>query len=98
MYQLINRESDIALSIVQFLKYQQEYHQNIASILTELLPEVDTLLANSNNKPVYGTDLAEHLNASERTIAYPLELCVCGLLETALKEEGLFRIAGSKEL
>lgn len=46
-------------------------------------------------KPVFGLSLEEHLKLTGRKIAYPLELCVCVLLEVGLEEEGLFRIAGS---
>jgi len=68
----------------------------ISNTLSNLLPEVEAALANASNKPVFGTDLAEHLTSTGRTIAYPLEYCVCCLLETGLMEEGLFRIAGSE--
>uniref|UniRef100_A0A8C7QM59 Rho GTPase activating protein 17b n=1 Tax=Oncorhynchus mykiss TaxID=8022 RepID=A0A8C7QM59_ONCMY len=44
-------------------------------------------------KPAYGTALEEHLKRSNREIALPLEACVMMLLETGMKEEGLFRIA-----
>lgn len=57
------------------------------------------LLLNTDNsfmKPVFGLSLEEHLKITGRKIAYPLELCVCVLLEVGLEEEGLFRMAGSK--
>ena len=45
-------------------------------------------------KPVFGCDIDEHLRVSRRSIALPIEICVCTLYETAMDEEGLFRIAG----
>lgn len=48
----------------------------------------------SSVKPVFGYPLEEHLRVTGRTIAFPVELCVCTLHELALNEEGLFRIAG----
>lgn len=48
----------------------------------------------SSVKPVFGYPLEEHLRVTGRTIAFPIELCVCTLHELALNEEGLFRIAG----
>uniref|UniRef100_A0A3B3UCN2 Rho GTPase activating protein 17a n=1 Tax=Poecilia latipinna TaxID=48699 RepID=A0A3B3UCN2_9TELE len=44
-------------------------------------------------KPAFGTALDDHLKRSGREIAVPMEACVMMLLETGMKEEGLFRIA-----
>lgn len=95
MYALLARESEISRLIVNFLNHQKEYHKSIYDILDELVPGVDAAIMASAHKPVYGVDLAEHLSTTKRKIAYPIELCVCGLIETGLDEEGLFRIAGS---
>lgn len=46
-------------------------------------------------KPVYGCPLEDHLQSSEREIAYVIEVCVSILYHHGLEEEGLFRIAGS---
>lgn len=43
---------------------------------------------------MYGLDLEEHLQVTGRKIAFPIELCVCALLELGMEEEGLFRLAG----
>lgn len=51
---------------------------------------------NSNMKPVFGWPLEDHLRITSRKIAYPLEICVCVLLELGMKEEGLFRMAGGE--
>lgn len=47
-------------------------------------------------KPVFGFPLEDHLRVTNRTIAYPIELCVCALLELGMDEEGLFRVAGGE--
>jgi hypothetical protein len=91
MYALIARESEISKLVVDFLNIQKDYHSSVHSILCELISNVETCVATSYHKPVYGQDLEEHLKSSGKTIAYPIELCVCGLLETAMEEEGLFR-------
>jgi hypothetical protein len=52
----------------------------------------------SPSKPVYGYPLEEHLLATRRKVAFPIELCVCALLELGMEEEGLFRIAGGKDI
>jgi hypothetical protein len=44
-------------------------------------------------KPVFGQRLEDHLRVTKRRIAYPIELCICTLLEISVEEEGLFRIA-----
>jgi len=95
MYALISRESEISRFILDFLNHQNEYHQSVSSILNELISGVESCITKSVRKPVYGLHLDDHLTTTQRSIAYPIELCICGLLETALEEEGLFRIAGS---
>lgn len=95
MYALLARESEISRLVVDLLNYQKEYHKSIHDILDQLVPGVETAISQSVHKPVYGEDLEDHLKTTKRKIAYPIELCICGLLETGLDEEGLFRIAGS---
>jgi hypothetical protein len=56
------------------------------------------LAGDSASKPVYGCPLAEHLRVTQRKIAFPIELCVCALLQSGMDEEGLFRVAGGKDL
>uniref|UniRef100_A0A673IZ91 Rho GTPase-activating protein 17-like n=1 Tax=Sinocyclocheilus rhinocerous TaxID=307959 RepID=A0A673IZ91_9TELE len=51
------------------------------------------LIDSWTEKPAFGTALDEHLKRSSREIALPLEACIMMLLETGMKEEGLFRIA-----
>jgi hypothetical protein len=41
--------------------------------------------------------LEEHLRVTGRKVALPIELCVCALLELAMEEEGLFRVAGGNK-
>jgi hypothetical protein len=49
-------------------------------------------------KPVYGYPLEEHLRVTQRKVAFPIELCVCALLELGMEEEGLFRVAGGMDI
>jgi len=95
MYSLIAREPEISALLVQFMNLQREYHKSIWNILNELVPEVESVLVESSGRPVYGKRLEEHLHSLKRQIATPIELCICGLIMIGLKEEGLFRIAGS---
>lgn len=44
------------------------------------------------NKKVFGTPLQDHLDSTDRSIAFVIELGVCCLLEKGIHEEGLFRV------
>lgn len=54
------------------------------------------LFAEGNNRKVFRVPLEEHLNATDRTISYVIELCICCLLEKGLFEEGLLRVGCGK--
>jgi hypothetical protein len=54
-------------------------------------------IGDSPLKPVYGYPLEEHLRITQRKVAFPIELCVCALLELGMEEEGLFRVAGGMD-
>jgi hypothetical protein len=56
------------------------------------------LTGESPSKPVYGYPLEEHLRVTGRKVAFPIELCVCALLELGMEEEGLFRVAGGRDV
>lgn len=45
---------------------------------------------------MFYTPLREHLKATDRKIAFVIELCVCCLLEKGLYEEGLLRVGCGK--
>uniref|UniRef100_A0A0P4VP04 Putative rho gtpase-activating protein 17 n=1 Tax=Rhodnius neglectus TaxID=72488 RepID=A0A0P4VP04_9HEMI len=93
MLQLISRESELASTILEYAKLQRNYHVTAVAILDEIIPEMESRIYESNLKPVFGRPLEEHLRVTGRKIAYPIELCVCGLLELGIAEEGLFRVA-----
>ena len=56
------------------------------------------LAGDSASKPVYGYPLVEHLRVTQRKVAFPIELCVCALLQLGMDEEGLFRVTGGKDI
>ncbi|CAH0388088.1 unnamed protein product [Bemisia tabaci] len=94
MFQLIAREAELAKTILEFVKIQKHYHETALATLDEMIPELENTISGSCIKPVFGCALEEHLRVTERKIAYPIELCVCALLELGMEEEGLFRVAG----
>lgn len=55
-----------------------------------------SFIVGRNNKQIFHTPLREHLKATDRKIAYVIELCVCCLLEKGLYEEGLLRVGCGK--
>ena len=80
--------------ILSFAESQRNYHRAALQLLEQHIPELESRWKEHLQKPVFGCDLDEHLRISRRTIALPIEICVCTLYETAMDEEGLFRIAG----
>uniref|UniRef100_A0A8B9KEM9 Rho GTPase-activating protein 17 n=1 Tax=Astyanax mexicanus TaxID=7994 RepID=A0A8B9KEM9_ASTMX len=93
MYNFFSKEGDYARYYVMLLEAQADYHRKSLSVLESVLPTVQAQQDSWTEKPAFGTGLDEHLKRSSREIALPIEACVMMLLETGMKEEGLFRIA-----
>nr|XP_057917135.1 rho GTPase-activating protein 17a isoform X3 [Doryrhamphus excisus] len=93
MYSFFSKEGDYACYFVTLLEAQAEYHRKSLSLLESVLPTIQAQQDTWTEKPAFGTALDEHLKRSGREIALPIEACVMMLLETGMKEEGLFRIA-----
>ncbi|XP_053607107.1 rho GTPase-activating protein 44-like isoform X2 [Plodia interpunctella] len=94
MFALVAKEAQLAHTLLQYVKLQRAYHESALHSLQDTVPELERFINDSSVKPVFGYPLEEHLRVTGRTIAFPIELCVCVLHERALNEEGLFRIAG----
>ncbi|XP_041672829.1 rho GTPase-activating protein 17b isoform X3 [Cheilinus undulatus] len=93
MYNFASKEGDYARYYVMLLEAQAEYHRRSLAALEAAIPTIQTQQDSWTEKPAFGTALEEHLKRSNREIALPIEACVMMLLETGMKEEGLFRIA-----
>ncbi|XP_033840524.1 rho GTPase-activating protein 17a isoform X4 [Periophthalmus magnuspinnatus] len=93
MYSFSSKEGDYARYFVTLLEAQADYHRKSLTVLETVLPTIQAQQDSWTEKPAFGTGLEEHLKRSGREIALPLEACVMMLLETGMKEEGLFRIA-----
>ncbi|KAF3853339.1 hypothetical protein F7725_014027 [Dissostichus mawsoni] len=93
MYSFFSKEGDYARYFVTLLEAQADYHRKSLTVLESVLPTIQDQQDSWTEKPAFGTMLDEHLKRSGREIALPLEACVMMLLETGMKEEGLFRIA-----
>ncbi|XP_071391826.1 rho GTPase-activating protein 17a isoform X3 [Centroberyx affinis] len=93
MYNFFSKEGDYACYYVMLLEAQADYHRKSLTVLESVLPTIQDQQDSWTEKPAFGTGLDEHLKRSSREIALPIEACVMMLLETGMKEEGLFRIA-----
>ncbi|XP_033999101.1 rho GTPase-activating protein 17b isoform X3 [Trematomus bernacchii] len=93
LYNFASKEGDYARYYVMLLEAQADYHRRSLAALEAAIPTIQIQQDSWMEKPAFGTLLEEHLKRSSREIALPLEACVMMLLETGMKEEGLFRIA-----
>ncbi|XP_070269740.1 rho GTPase-activating protein 17 isoform X1 [Myotis yumanensis] len=93
MYSFMAKEGEYSKFFVTLLEAQADYHRKALAVLEKALPEMQAHQDKWAEKPAFGTPLEEHLKRSGREIALPIEACVMLLLETGMKEEGLFRIA-----
>ncbi|XP_025415724.1 rho GTPase-activating protein 44-like [Sipha flava] len=93
IFQLISREAEFSSILMELMKHQRSYHQTALAVLDQIVPELETVIDSNPAKPVFGQRLEDHLRVTKRRIAYPIELCICTLLEISVEEEGLFRIA-----
>uniref|UniRef100_A0A673JW93 Rho GTPase-activating protein 17-like n=1 Tax=Sinocyclocheilus rhinocerous TaxID=307959 RepID=A0A673JW93_9TELE len=93
MYNFFSKEADYARYYVMLLAAQADYHRKSFTLLESVLPTIQAQQDSWTEKPAFGTALDEHLKRSGREIALPIEACIMMLLETGMKEEGLFRIA-----
>ncbi|XP_071777299.2 rho GTPase-activating protein 17b isoform X3 [Centroberyx gerrardi] len=93
MYNFASKEGEYARYYVMLLEAQADYHRRSLAALEAAIPTIQLQQDSWMEKPAFGTALEEHLKRSNREIALPLEACVMMLLETGMKEEGLFRIA-----
>ncbi|XP_055008325.1 rho GTPase-activating protein 17b isoform X3 [Boleophthalmus pectinirostris] len=93
MYNFASKEGEYARYYVLLLQAQADFHRQSLAVLETAIPTIQMQQDSWMEKPAFGTALEEHLKKSNREIALPLEACVMMLLETGMKEEGLFRIA-----
>ncbi|XP_035419338.1 rho GTPase-activating protein 17 isoform X4 [Cygnus atratus] len=93
MYSFVSKEGEYARFFVMLLEAQADYHRKALTVIEKVLPEIQAHQDKWTEKPAFGTPLEEHLKRSGREIAVPIEACVMMLLETGMREEGLFRIA-----
>lgn len=91
MYELLAEEENIANYVKEYVKHQELFYTSALREIQSTINSMDGLFRR-NNKQIFHTPLQEHLKATDRRIAYVIELCVCCLLEKGLYEEGLLRV------
>lgn len=94
-FALLSREPEFSHLLLQWYTLQADYHSRVSATLETEIPRLRSLISDSAQRPAFGCPLEEHLRVTNRQIALVIETCVCALLDIAMNEEGLFRIAGS---
>nr|XP_046232715.1 SH3 domain-binding protein 1 [Scatophagus argus] len=101
LYHFATKEEDYANYFICLLELQAEYHKNSHEFLNKNISELKENHSQKgsplslSSKKVYGEPLLSHLSQSNREIAAPIEECIHMLLRTAMREEGLFRLAAA---
>ncbi|KAM6951003.1 bargin [Aplochiton taeniatus] len=101
LYHFATKEDDYANYFIRLLELQADYHKGSHEFLDKHITELKETRnpkeppRNISKKKVYGEPLLSHLQESGRDIAVPIQECVHMLLHSAMKEEGLFRLAAA---
>ncbi|KAL0983970.1 hypothetical protein UPYG_G00135360 [Umbra pygmaea] len=99
LYHFATKEDNYANYFIRLLELQAEYHKNSNNFLERNINELKENHSktesedNNSSGKVYGEPLLSHLYNSSREIAVPIQECVHMLLQTGMREEGLFRLA-----
>ncbi|KAL4658047.1 SH3 domain-binding protein 1-like [Arapaima gigas] len=101
LYHFATKEDAYASYFTRLLELQAEYHEKSLGLLEKNITELkenqcpSAPRLNVSSWKVYGQPLLSHLMESERQIAAPIQECVHMLLQTGMREEGLFRLAAA---
>ena len=68
--------------------------ETLTTMLTDEVKLMKTIMKKNGRRRVFGERLEDHLEATNRRIAEPLEACFKHLRKIGLGIEGLFRIPG----
>ncbi|XP_018594021.2 SH3 domain-binding protein 1-like [Scleropages formosus] len=101
LYHFATKEDDYASYFTRLLELQAEYHEKSLGLLEKNITELKENQCPSaprlsiSCRKVYGQPLLSHLMESEKQIAVPIQECIHMLLQTGMREEGLFRLAAA---
>ncbi|KFP92534.1 SH3 domain-binding protein 1, partial [Apaloderma vittatum] len=101
LYHFSTKEDSYASYFIKLLEIQAQYHRQSLGSLDSALAELKEsksqteplLAADTSVAGYYGVPLERHLKSLGREIALPIEACVMLLLNSGMREEGLFRLA-----
>lgn len=101
LYHFATKEDNYANYFIRLLELQAELHKYSHEFLERTITELkedhsrkEPQMSRSKVK-VFGEPLLSHLSESGKDIAVPIQECVHMLLHTAMREEGLFRLAAA---
>lgn len=89
---LVSKEYRYASSIVEVIKIKKELYKKALTFIECELPTIEEIIQNTQQRPIFGEDISDHLRAGDHTIAFPIALAVTFMRKTGLKDEGIFRI------
>ncbi|CAB4056637.1 ARHGAP17 [Lepeophtheirus salmonis] len=90
---LTSRENRYAVTVYNLMRLKKGFYENAFKTIEAELPNMERILLETSQRPVFGERLSDHLRSTGRTIALPIHLSVHNLLRFGLEEEGLFRIS-----
>jgi len=90
---LVSRENRYAESILELMRIKKQFYANAFQLISVELPNIERILLETQTRPMFGESIEDHLNCTNRTIAFPILLAVSFLRQTGLDDEGLFRIS-----
>lgn len=102
LYKKISEECELSNNYINYLNAQRKFHKRALKKLDLLIPDVDEAIHNYYKKPVFGSDLEEYVERSqkpggnEKVSPVIKKLIHSMYAQNAFSEEGIFRIAGSR--
>lgn len=93
MLTVLSRERDYVEKLAHLVKIQLAYHKQAVTSLDSLLPHLEKRMNETQERPVFGCPLEEHLKVCKQDIAVVLSTCTTALRDKWMDTEGLFRLA-----
>ncbi|KAL5473106.1 hypothetical protein EMCRGX_G027551 [Ephydatia muelleri] len=90
---VLSHEKEYVEKLAHLVKIQLAYHKQAVTSLDSLLPHLEKRMNETQERPVFGCPLEEHLKVCKQDIAVVLSTCTTALREKWMDTEGLFRLA-----
>lgn len=89
---LVSKEYHYASSIVELIKIKRDLYKTALKFIEVELPTIEDIIRDTQERPIFGEDISDHLRVDNRIIAYPIALAVTFMRKSGLHDEGIFRI------